>query len=418
MGPAPAEAELDESERRPGRRTPRSGLHLGRIAGIAIRADWSLLIIFVLLSVTLGSGLLPLWHPAWPAAKSWTVAIAAALLFLGSVLAHELSHALVARSYGTEVRRITLFVFGGVAELEREPQRWISELAMAIVGPVTSLVIGIACLAAARSLMGHIVLDPAHPARALAHLGAAPTLLLWLGQTNIILALFNLVPGFPLDGGRVLRAIVWGITGNLHAATRWASTVGQAFAWLLIAAGLAMILGVNVPLFGSGFATGVWFAFIGWFLNSAAVASYRQLVVREALEHVPVARIMQSEFAVVPPELSLAELVDRFFLHSGQRAFPVVEGGRLAGLVSLGDVHRADRTRWDATAVRAVMTPAGALATIGVRDDALEALTILGRRGVSQLPVVEEGRVVGLVRREDLLKWMALRGGAGRARGA
>src|SRR5262245_16165272 len=235
------------------------GIILFRIAGIDIQMDWSLLIIFFLIVTSLGSALFPTWHPLWPAATAWFTALAAAVLFFVSVLLHELAHALVARRNGIQIRRITLFVFGGAAQIEHEPERWAVELRMAIVGPLTSLAIGVLCLAPVGATVESS--EPASGsdlAHRFAQLGPSQTLLAWLGQTNLVLAIFNLVPAFPLDGGRVLRALLWRITGDLHRATRWASTIGQAFAWLLIGAGLAMILGLRVPLLGQGVGSGIW----------------------------------------------------------------------------------------------------------------------------------------------------------------
>src|SRR5690606_14942480 len=171
---------------------------------------------FFLVTTMLGSGLFPVWHPEWSVAHSWLTALAAAVLFFSSVLAHELSHALVGRMHGVTIRRITLFVFGGMAELEQEPKQWRAELWMAIVGPLTSLVLGFGCLYLANALAGQIVIDPQNPMAAFAQLGTVATLLFWLGQVNVILAFFTLVPGLPLDGGRVLRALVWGATGNVR----------------------------------------------------------------------------------------------------------------------------------------------------------------------------------------------------------
>jgi Zn-dependent protease len=192
------------------------------------------------------------------------------LLFFCSVLTHELSHAFVGRALGASIRRITLFVFGGMAQLEGEPRSWGAELWTAIVGPVTSLVLAVVFSMLAGATSGSSLFDPNNPTAALARLGTLPTLLLWLGQVNFMLGLFNLVPGFPLDGGRVLRAILWGVTGNLQKATRWASFLGQITAWALIGIGLAMVLGAQVPFFGTGVG-GLWLAFIGWFLNNAAM---------------------------------------------------------------------------------------------------------------------------------------------------
>ncbi len=212
-----------------------AGLRLGHIAGIEIAADWSLLIIFWLITFTLAVGLFPGWHPDLSAALSWASALAAAVLFFASVLTHALSHALVGRAHGIVIRRITLFMFGGMAQMENEPSTWRAEFAMAIVGPLASLALGFSFLGLAAIISAPLDVDPDKPQEALAALAPLPTLLVWLGPVNIILAIFNLVPGFPLDGGRVLRAILWAVTGNLRLATRRASQAGQGFAWLLMA---------------------------------------------------------------------------------------------------------------------------------------------------------------------------------------
>jgi Zn-dependent protease len=390
----------------------RSGFRLGRIAGIEVHIDWSLLIVFILISSSLAFGLFPAWHPDWSAGLSWAVALAAAVLFFSSVLTHELAHALVGRVQGVVVRRITLFVFGGIAQMTREPHSWRAELWIAIAGPVASLGLAVVCLLAALALGGDISVSAEDPRRVFAGLGVLPTLLLWLGHVNVILALFNLVPGFPLDGGRVLRAALWGLTGNLHKATRWASGAGQGVAWLLIGLGLSMMFGLRVPFFGTGPIAGLWLAFIGWFLNNAALVSYRQLLIREALEDVPVSRLMLTRFAAVAPDLPVSALVEEYVLRSEQRAFPVLEQERLIGMVCLHDVRTLNRAAWQATTVREIMTPLERVTWVTPRDDALEVLAILAQRDVNQLPVMEDGRLIGLVRREDILKWLSLYGGA------
>lgn len=387
-----------------------SGLHLTRIAGVDIYMDWSLIIIFLLVLLSLGAGVFPAWHPDWNPATNWLTAFFAAVLFFASVLVHELSHALVGRANGIDIRRITLFVFGGMAHLEREPHVWRAELWMAAVGPVTSLILGAIFIFLGSLIAGPVEIDPNQPGEALTALGPVSTLLLWLGPINIILAVFNLVPGFPLDGGRVLRAILWGLTGDLKRATRWASLMGQFFAWLLIAAGVAMILGIRVPIFGTGVVGGLWLAFIGWFLNSAALMSYRQLLVRETLEDVPVARLMRTDIVTVAPEKLLGELVDKYFVLGDQRAFPVVEGERFQGLICLRDVHGVPRDAWPETTVREIMRPADEVFQLSPQEDAADALFDLSRRGVAQMPVVENGRVRGLLRREDVLRWLSLYG--------
>jgi Zn-dependent protease/CBS domain-containing protein len=386
----------------------RARLRLGSIGGIEIGADASLLILFFLITFTLATGLFPVWHPEWTTGLSWFTALGAAVLFFISVLTHELSHALVGQVYGVEIRRITLFMFGGVAHMEGEPPSWRAELAMAIVGPLTSLLLGFLFLWLAGLVTGPLKIDPDNPRKALAALGPIASLLLWLGPVNIALGLFNLVPGFPLDGGRVLRAVIWGLTGNLQLATRWASNAGQGFAWLLMSAGLLMILGLRVPFLGGGFVNGVWLAFIGWYLNNAALLSYQQLLIRDALERVPVQKLMQTQFMHVDPQMPVATLVNEYLMPSGQRAFPVEAGGRLVGIVSLRDLQKAARTDWESVTVGAIMTPAAKLAVISPDQDALEALAIISQLDLNQLPVVRDGEFLGLLRREDILKWLSL----------
>lgn len=388
-----------------------SGFRLGSIVGIEVAVDWSLLIIFFLIAFSLAAGVFPAWHPDWSTALAWGTALAAAVLFFASVLAHELSHAIVGRANGVTINRITLFMFGGMAHMEGEPPSWRAEFGMAIVGPLTSFALGLAFLGLAQLLAGPLELDPENAREALAQLGPAASLLLWLGPVNIVLALFNMVPGYPLDGGRVLRAVMWGITGNLLLATRWASRAGQGFAWLLMATGFVMILGYRVPVLGGGFANGIWLTFIGWFLNNAAIVSYRQLLVRESLDDVPVRRLMQTRFMRVDPYMTVGALVEDHLMSSGQRAFPVVDDGRFVGLVTLGDMHKCKRRDWEHTPVGKIMTPAAELVTAHPEQDAAEALALIGQRDLDQLPVVAEGEMLGLLRRKDILKWLSVHAG-------
>ncbi|MEX0959065.1 MAG: site-2 protease family protein [Burkholderiales bacterium] len=391
----------------------RNGIRLGRIAGIEVIADWSLLIIFSLITFMLAVGVFPTWHPDWGAGVAWATAVGAAVLFFGSVLVHELSHALVGRAGGIHVRRITLFMFGGMAHMENEPPSWRSELVMAAVGPITSLLLGLMFLALAAIVAGPVEFDAEDPGKSLAELSPVATLLMWLGPVNILLAVFNLVPGFPLDGGRVLRAIMWGLTGNLRKATRWASWGGQAFAWMLMTTGVLMFLGFHAPLLGGGPLGGVWLMFIGWFLNNAALVSYRQLLVKETLEDLPVARIMQTRFTRVDPGIRVSRLVDEHLMASGQRVFPVEESGRFLGMVCLQDLQKSERGAWDRMTAADIMTPAARLVCVSASQDAAEALALLAQRDVNQLPVVEGDRLVGLLRREDILKWLSLQGEVG-----
>ncbi|MGD8377739.1 MAG: site-2 protease family protein [Acidobacteriota bacterium] len=381
---------------------------IARLFGIEIRLDVSLLLIFFLILVSLALGVFPAWHPDWSTLMRWGIAAAASVLFFAAVLAHELSHALVGRATGIPIRKITLFVFGGMAHMEGEPRSWRAELVMAAVGPATSLALGALFLGIAALHGGVTALEAANVAKALAALPPSTTVLLWLGQVNIVLALFNLVPGFPLDGGRVLRAALWGFTGDRRRATLHASRLGQVFAWLLIGTGIAMFLGFRVPIFGRGGAQGLWLAFIGWFLNNAARVSYRQVLIHDALEGIPVLRVARTRFDTVAASSSVRELVEEHMMRSGQRGFPVISDDGFIGLVCMDDVRSVPRDDWDRTTVRDVMTPAADLTTIGPDDPAEEALERLARKNVRLLPVLQDGELRGLLRRDDVLRWLAL----------
>ena len=383
------------------------GFSIGHIFGINIRVDWSWLLIFVLvlwnLSTVFGGA-----HPDWGPALTWGTALVAALLFFGSVLAHELAHSLVARARGIPVRGITLFLFGGVSNIQREPPSAGAEFIMAIVGPLTSVVLGAALLAIGVFSAGPVTDVTANPNQFLASLGPVTTLLLWLGSVNIVVGLFNMIPAFPLDGGRVLRSIFWAISDNLRQATRWASWIGQGIAWLMILAGIGMVFGLQLPLLGSGPINGLWLVFIGWFLNSSASRSYQQVVVQDMLEDVPVRRIMRTNPPTVPPDISIANLVHEYVMGTDDHSFPVVDGGHLVGMICLHDVRDVPRAEWDTTLVRDVMTPEASLITVRPEEDAAEALQRLQQQDVRQLPVIRNGSLEGLVRRRDFVRWLQL----------
>jgi Zn-dependent protease/CBS domain-containing protein len=380
----------------------RPGLRIGRVVGVEVRVDASLSIIFVLIAAHLGLAVIPRWHPEWGFALTWGVSVAAAVLFFVSVLVHELSHALVARQQGMEVKWVTLFLFGGLAHMGEPPSPKV-EFLVSIVGPITSLAIGVVATLGGVWLGGSVITEAAMeaPAEMLSRLGPGATLLLWLGPVNIILAVFNVLPGFPLDGGRVLRSVLWWATSDVVKATRWASLVGQAFAWALMAWGL-------VHLFHGALLQGVWLMLIGWFLNNAARVSFAQLRLRHALADVPARRVMNTHVQRVAPELPIDELVREYVIASEDRTFVVERDGRLVGLVTVDDLRQVPQARWPTTPISEVMTQADQLSTLPPTVSAKRVMDEMGRRNVEQIPIVQEGRVVGLGRRRDLVEWAAL----------
>ena len=385
------------------------GFRIGRIVGIDLRVDPSWLIIFMLLIWSLSSTFAA-WHPEWTGWTSLVVAVLASVLFFGSVLFHELAHSLVARGYGLPVRDITLFMFGGVSNIEREPPTPRAELAIAIVGPLASFGLGImAILLVGLSVAWNGAITSADDAAAaVTHLGPLVTLLLWLGPVNIAVGLFNLIPGFPLDGGRVLRAAIWKVTGDPTRATRIAGGVGQVVGVAFIAAGVLMALGVHIPLLGTGLVSGLWLALIGMFLRGAAVQSQLGAVLREALGGLRVGDLMRSQYLWVDGRLPLRTLVEGWFLRREERAFPVFDDERFVGLVCLDDVRRIDAASWDERHVVDVMTPAARLVTAEPEEALIDAMGKLASGNVGQLPVVRDGKLLGVLVERDVARWLEL----------
>ena len=413
------DADNDKGAQLPPTRTV-GGLRVGRLFGVEIRLDISLLIIFALIAFNLGMGVFPSWHPNWSQGLCWLVAFAAAAVFLGSVLVHEMAHALVGRMRGTPVPRITLFVFGGLAEMQEEPSSPASEFLIAVVGPLTSIAIGLLALFGVQWLAapGFDFSSSEVVARAddlVAALGPIATLLLWLGPINLMLGIFNLVPGFPLDGGRVLRAVLWWGTSDLSKATRWAAMGGRLIAYALMALGV-------VTMFNGGFVQGLWLLFIGWFLNNAAIESVRQQLIDQALSGVPVKRLMRRDVRGVEPDMRIDDLArEMLWSSSDQRAFPVEHDGALLGLVCVSDLRKVPQDKWPTTSLREVLTPRSELTTLPPDASAKRALEVLGRQNFDQVPIVQsldqspdqqgeepQAHLVGMVRRADLLSWVAL----------
>lgn len=365
----------------------RPSFSLGRVFGIPIGAHSSWLLIVALLAWSLAIGYFPKEYPGWTAPAYWIAAAITSLLFFASVLIHELGHSVLALRHGVPVRGITLFIFGGVALIGREPPTARAEFQIAIAGPITSFALG-----GAFSLLGWLMAG--HP--------VASACAVYLGRINSLLALFNLIPGFPLDGGRILRAILWGTGGSFLKATRWASTVGQAVAFGFIFYGAA-------DIFFGRFLNGLWIAFIGWFLYSAAEASYQRVVLRDTVGAMKARELMTEQCPTVPSDLRLDRLVHDHILGTGRRCFFVVQADGLEGLVTLHNIKEIPRERWDAVTAGQVMTPLGRLQWASPEDNIMTLLDRMDEADVNQIPVVDHGRLAGMISREQLLRYLRTR---------
>jgi Zn-dependent protease len=369
-----------------------ASIRLGRIAGITIGLHYSWFIIAALITLSLAAHFRDT-QPGWQAPLIWAISALTALLFFVSLLAHELAHAVVAQARGLPVRSITLFALGGLAQIEKEANSARTEFAVAVVGPVTSLAIGFVCIGIAQS-MGWSVGDGTG--------GLTGAVLGWLGSINVLLALFNLIPGYPLDGGRLLRALLWGIYDNADRATRNAARVGQAVAAIFIGWGLLQFFA------GAGF-NGLWLAFIGWFLLTAAQASYAQVTIDETLRGVRVGDVMSEDCATVDAEVNLQSVVDDLLLRTGRRCIVVKHNGRVLGLVTPNEVRGVDRDRWQQLTAGDVMRPIDKLRTVAPETPAIEAFTTMAREDLNQLPVVSDGHLEGIVSRGHILQLLQSR---------
>ena len=367
---------------------PGSSFSLGSVRGIKLGIHYSWLIAAVLLTWSLARGWFPQLYPGWDEATYFIAGGIATLLLFASVLLHEFGHALTALRFGIPVRSIVLFIFGGVASLERESDRPGAEFWVAVMGPAVSL-----ALAVLFYLLRFVVGPLGEPVLAI---------VTYLAVVNALLLVFNLIPGFPLDGGRILRALVWAVTGSYKRATWITSVIGQGVAFLLIFWGVSRILGGN--LFG-----GIWTAFIGWFLLNAASMSYRQAELQDALAGITVGQLARTDPPTAPPRLSLAELVYGQMLPNATRAHLVVDDGQFVGLITLTDVLKHGQDEWGRVLVADVMTPAGELQTVRPDTPLTDALQALAAGDYNQLPVLDGDRLVGLLTRSTVLRFLQLR---------
>ena len=365
---------------------------LGTFAGIDIYINYSWLIILVFLIWSLATNWFAVLYPGWSPALYWITSTIAALLLFVSVLLHELAHSVVARARGLSVKNITLFIFGGVSNIEQEPKSPGVEFQVAIVGPLVSILLGGLAFLLLLPLRG-------------SNTPVAATLG-YLAYTNVLLGIFNLVPGFPLDGGRVLRSIVWRISGSLRTATRAATLTGQVIAYLFILVGIWLFFGGNVF-------NGIWIGFIGWFLLSSAQSANSQVMLQSMFQGVKVAEVMIPDPVTVPANISLQKLVDDYFLPRGLRSALVVQGDQLAGLITLGDIRHTPREQWTQTPVGSIMIPLERLHAVSPQQNLNDVLPLMVGGDVNQLPVTQDGQVVGVVTREAIMRYLEVRRGLG-----
>jgi Zn-dependent protease/CBS domain-containing protein len=368
-------------------------IRLFRVAGIQISADLSWFIVLALVTWSLANtfpteegGAPGLTPPTY-----WAMGLVAALLLFASIVLHELGHALTAQRLGVPIRGITLFIFGGVAEMSDEPPTARAEFLVAVAGPIVSVLLGVGFLGLA-AVAG--VAGWPQPVVAIATI---------VSTINLVLVVFNMIPAFPLDGGRVLRSALWQWKGNLRWATKISSRIGSALGIALIGLGVVVAIGTGELI------SGMWFALIGLFVRSAARMSYQQLLLRRALEGEPVLRFMQPEPVVVPRSISIADLVRDYVYRHHFKTFPVVEGERLVGCVSTKDVRQLPREEWERQTVGALAEKCSVENTVPPDLDAMKALSLMSRTGRSRLLVADGDRLLGILSLKDLLKFFSLK---------
>lgn len=366
----------------------KEGIPIGRLFGISIRLHYSWFIIFALMIWTLSADYFPMVYPHWSAAVCITAGSITSLLFFMSLLAHELMHSLIAQRRGIPVKAITLFIFGGVSQITEEPQDARTEFLIAVAGPLTSIVLG-------GIFWGLWYLLP--PA-----LDVLAAVSFWLGWINILLALFNLIPGFPLDGGRVLRSFIWWRTGNLRRATRLASNIGRGIGFIFISGGVWLVFKVD-------WSSGIWLGLIGWFLANAAASSYHQMVMQQALEGHAVSEIVSGDCIAVAPDLPIERLVNEYMRPTGRRCFVVMREGITLGLVTLQEVKGVLRDMRPRIVVGQIMQPADKLKYVTPEEKLSSVFDILTHENLNYVPVMVEGQMTGIVTRENLLNFVKQR---------
>ena len=364
----------------------RGNVSLGRVFGIPLRLHYTWFIIFALVTASLV--FYPLVEPPYPPIEQRIIlGILTSLLFFASIITHELAHSILAIRNNIPVKEITLFVFGGISQITKEATRPRVELLIAIVGPLTSL-----ALAGIFYGLHHLLV------------GLAANLMQWLAVINVALAVFNLIPGFPLDGGRILRALLWQRTHDYHKATSIATKVGQGVAYAFMAGGLALMIFVREWWF-----SGLWFILIGWFLRNAARASYQQVLLRDAFIGITARQLTDYGCPLIHPHLNLMDLAQQYILPTGRSCFLISWGTGLEGMVTLQKIKKVPRTRWAITSVQDIMTPASKLKVAYADQDMLSVLQEMIGESTNHIPVMEAGEVIGIINREDIARFLRTR---------
>jgi Zn-dependent protease/CBS domain-containing protein len=359
-------------------------ISLGKIFGIPIGLDYSWFLIFALMTWSLAVSYFPTEFSNWPQAQYWIVGAITAVMLFVSVLLHELGHSVISIRNKVPVRSITLFIFGGVSQIESEPPSATAEFWIAIAGPIVSF-----------ALAGLFTLAQ----QALTSFAPLFALVKYLAYINGVLGLFNLIPGFPLDGGRIFRAIVWGVTHNLRRSTIIAANVGRFIAFGFILIGVWQ-------LFIGNFGGGIWIAFIGWFLESAASSQIHQQMVEKLLDGHKVSEAMVRNYTTIPADVSLQRLVDEHILGNGHRSFVVKENGHALGLLTIHQIKEIPRDEWSNTRVDSAMLPLEKAQIVQPSTELEEALKEMDSEGVNQLPVMENGNLVGTLNRESVISFL------------
>lgn len=373
-----------------------------RLLGIDVKLDASWIFLALLVTWSLAAGLFPEAYPGLETSTYWLMGIGGALGLFISIIAHEFGHAVVARRYGIPIEDITLFVFGGVANMKREPDRALHEFLMAIAGPIVSVLIALGCYAGLVATGNVSVFENLASDDPITTEGAIPPVIAYLGLINGMLAIFNMIPAFPLDGGRVFRSILWGLGGDIKKATKIASGVGSAFGLFL------MFMGV-LSFFSGAFIAGVWWFILGLFVRNASAMSYRHLLVKSSLSGRPVSRFMSSGVISVPPQISLRDFVEDYVYRYHHKLYPVMDNGHVLGAITTNDLRQIEPQDWANRSVADTMQPVAEVNSVSKDTDAMVALDRMNENRRGRMLVVDGDRVLGVVALKDLLEYLTLR---------